>query len=275
MFATLDDLDGRSSCWSSRRRCAAEGVLQPDQIVLVAAGSTTRRPARSARGPGRQGFDPREAEVEKAKATMAEKAAARGAQAAAPGVPRSLRSGSARHSSSTLCPLGPEPRRGTGPAPKAALGRRSRRLLARRPARQHLRASGAAPAGGGTAEFRQGLRLPRYILVALDDLEAGRLRRVHEARARDAMAVLQAAGLAIRRRPASPTSGWRSRSDWTTPRSPPKRSIALRRGWPRVVSWRSWAGAGSVRPRVAQRRCSDDPTGPPLHRVRRTVALRG
>ncbi len=77
MFATVDDLDGTVEVVVfEKAMAAAEGVLQADEIVLV-RGRVDHKDANKVcivvQDVAR--FDPSEAEIEKAKATMAEKAA--------------------------------------------------------------------------------------------------------------------------------------------------------------------------------------------------------
>src|SRR4029453_17142768 len=77
MFATVDDLDGTVEVVVfEKAMAAAEGVLAPDEIVLV-RGRVDHKDANKVcivvQDVTR--FDPSEAEIEKAKATMAERAA--------------------------------------------------------------------------------------------------------------------------------------------------------------------------------------------------------
>ena len=173
----------------------------------------------------------------------------------------------------TLCPLGPEPGRECGAGiPSCA---RSSDLVGRSLGVQ--RGNTSEPVAHRLlAEGKVGsVRIYAYhdILAALDDLEAGRLDAFMKLepvtrwliRDRPALRIVQTGitderlAVAVRLDNAALADA----IDGAQARLA-ARGILAELG-------RRWFG----RPRVAQRRCSDDPTGPPLHRVRRTVALRG
>ena len=101
MFATVDDLEGTVEVVVfEKAMAAAEGVLAPDEIVLV-RGRVDHKDANKVCIVVQdvERFDPSEAEIEKAKATVAERGRARGAEAAAPA--RRRRAPARRRSSPT------------------------------------------------------------------------------------------------------------------------------------------------------------------------------